>query len=900
MDSQYLRTTTLGSDTSLSFRCADVEQGKLSADGRLWVKNKIVAPKLEALDLQLNTLTCVTTDGSSSLSVATGQIAAKTGVLDLQADAITMHGTSQISIDSPLVITRDLNVNGSVTVDLDTSCQRLFIGTTGSLSKLGVDFPHITAREMLSASNLEVTSQVSLPASIIVPGLNIIDKVSGLPLLTATTQGTQLYGNTQVSNLTISSNLAVASATFDHAAITADLTVGNHVACKSVTAQDNLTIDGIALSVARSGSTPLLDISQIAQLHSDGITLNGGLSYKRVGSDAFVSTNLLPLVLDCMTSLKLPRLGLVLTALGLATTSGTLSLQAGSRAVSWSSSGTLSGPLLIQTGDLAASGTISTSVLTASTRVNSGTLTLEGLSTAWKIGGSVTTGQIACDAVTFGSNSSTGALTLSRATSGAWAVNAQSLDLGGSLQITSDLVQCRPQLRVLNDAVFDQNLQLQGALTSPSLTATSGTIGNLAVQGLTAQNLTTGSLIATSTVRVGDVPISTPMSQNLVIGDLALLTPTVAQFRGIGQFAQGITCSSLSTPLASIDNITTTTSQTTQLKITGTTNSSSITTGSLLCAGGMSVEKNMYVGGTAVFLGDIITSGPTASLQNRTVTINDNVLVVNAGPNGTNDGGFVVQRWQPINDSGLGDVVRSSEIEYSLPSQSGTTNMQIILNSAHIATTYQNWYIYIRSGPCYQQVRRISSYNATSRTATLTTSWTTQNPTLGDRYTLHQAVYTGFLFDESQQTFCTIKTASDPVTSGTVGPYSYAALRTSRLQASAVDATQLIVNGVDVTPRSLDQPTPKTIELAATSTAVTVLDLSMVSFGYTLKMTARVKDTTTTGMYLIDVVNDSGTFKYDQKVVGTDVFTPIIKATGQFAYTSATVITLTYRLETMT
>lgn len=109
-------------------------------------------------------------------------------------------------------------------------------------------------------------------------------------------------------------------------------------------------------------------------------------------------------------------------------------------------------------------------------------------------------------------------------------------------------------------------------------------------------------------------------------------------------------------------------------------------------------------------------------MANNVITTND------AASAAGNDGGICVERYQPINDTGLGDVVSDAPPAATGTSQThtGLSNSQIKLDPANSAVNdfYNNWWIKITSGLHVNQVRKIFDYVGATRVASVTSPWT--------------------------------------------------------------------------------------------------------------------------------------------------------------------------------
>jgi len=61
-------------------------------------------------------------------------------------------------------------------------------------------------------------------------------------------------------------------------------------------------------------------------------------------------------------------------------------------------------------------------------------------------------------------------------------------------------------------------------------------------------------------------------------------------------------------------------------------------TGALIIAGGLGVQKNLSIGDNAIISGNLTVNGNTVSVNSITVNISDNIIVLNSGPSGTLNG----------------------------------------------------------------------------------------------------------------------------------------------------------------------------------------------------------------------------------------------------------------------
>jgi hypothetical protein len=204
------------------------------------------------------------------------------------------------------------------------------------------------------------------------------------------------------------------------------------------------------------------------------------------------------------------------------------------------------------------------------------------------------------------------------------------------------------------------------------------------------------------------------------------------------------------------------------IRCLSTTESNNVSTGALLISGGIGVSGNLNVLGDTLIVGNLTVNGQTSTIESVNTTIKDNVFVLNSGPSGSKDSGFVIERYQLENNSGLGDVVADDQsAQFTLPDQSGMTSIQVNLgsNANAINDYYNGWWIKIATGFSSNQVRKVVGYNGTTRIATLSESFLNQNPSIGDVINLYNKPYVGIIFNEVGNRFEFGSTVQDPQSS---------------------------------------------------------------------------------------------------------------------------------------
>ena len=196
-----------------------------------------------------------------------------------------------------------------------------------------------------------------------------------------------------------------------------------------------------------------------------------------------------------------------------------------------------------------------------------------------------------------------------------------------------------------------------------------------------------------------------------------------------------------------------------------TTESVDVSTGSLIINGGVAISKNLNVLGNTLIVGNLTVNGLTTSINTTNTVIKDNLLVLNSAPAGSNDSGIIISRYQQDNDTASGDIVNATDpLVMTIPSQVGLTSTEIKLHSSASASDnyYTNWWIKVTSGFSNDQVRKITSYSGSTKIATISSTWTTQNPSGGDYVYIYNKPIVGIIFNELNDRFEFGSTVQDP------------------------------------------------------------------------------------------------------------------------------------------
>ena len=372
------------------------------------------------------------------------------------------------------------------------------------------------------------------------------------------------------------------------------------------------------------------------------------------------------------------------------------------------------------------------------------------------------------------------------------------------------------------------------------------------------------------------------------------------------------------------------------------TPSSNVSNGALLVIGGVGISGNMNVLGNTTITGNLTVNGQTTSVVSTNTVIDDNLLVLNSGPTGSKDAGFIIQRQQSDNNTGTGDVVSdTNSIPNTLPDQTGMTNVQIKLNTSAspVDNYYTNWWIKITSGFSNNQVRKITGYVGSTRIATVSSAWTTQNPSIGDNVLLYNKPFVGIIYNELQDRFEFGGTVQDPgqtnVTFTDNIPIYFSAATSTSTQPSSNSTTgsllmsggisisnttdainntsggtittlggasinkklyvgqNLIVNNIDITPNSGDIISSLSFNAAnnqSSFTNITGLIFASSVWSFDIYLAARLTTSASNNLYCnfhIRGINKGTSWEIVKSYVGDDMGIEFnITTNGQIQYTT--------------
>ena len=213
--------------------------------------------------------------------------------------------------------------------------------------------------------------------------------------------------------------------------------------------------------------------------------------------------------------------------------------------------------------------------------------------------------------------------------------------------------------------------------------------------------------------------------------------------------------------------------------------SSSSSGGALTISGGLAVGLSSFIGGNLTIGGNLVVNGTSTTVNATTVSVKDNILLLNSAPSGSYDGGILVQRYQAINNIAQGDVVADTPKE-STTVNSSTSNTIVLVAGSASNNYYSGWWVKVNS-----DVRYITGYVASTKTLTVSTNFSV-TPTNGTTVTLYNRSNAALTWNESNKQFATSFTANDSST--TLTNIDYADLKVASLYAlapiSVSDATE--------------------------------------------------------------------------------------------------------------
>jgi hypothetical protein len=213
------------------------------------------------------------------------------------------------------------------------------------------------------------------------------------------------------------------------------------------------------------------------------------------------------------------------------------------------------------------------------------------------------------------------------------------------------------------------------------------------------------------------------------------------------------------------------------------------------------------IGSTTIIYGNLDVKGSTTTIESNVVSTTDNILFLNASPSVVQDSGLTIKRYQPANNTSLGDIV--SDTPYETGTAQGGTATTITLSASSVGTTvgyYNGWWLKITSGTGVGQVRQIKSFaGSTTNIATIygTADQTTQVPVQGlnfatpdatSVYALYNTGYTSIVWDSTNKEWCVEYSSLTPLQAGNIIRTGYSNFHMNNLIANNITAAN--INGI--------------------------------------------------------------------------------------------------------
>ena len=323
------------------------------------------------------------------------------------------------------------------------------------------------------------------------------------------------------------------------------------------------------------------------------------------------------------------------------------------------------------------------------------------------------------------------------------AAASKALIVDGSRDITNIRYLTASQLTGTLQTAAQPNITSIGTLTN--ITIGSNTLGNTEAAYLTS--------IAAGTAAASKVLVLDSSRDITNIRDL-----TAANLYGIIQ-------TSAQTNITSVGTLSQLTVNGATVITSATDATSSTTGGALTIDGGLAVAKAAFIGTNLTVGGNLIVSGTTTTVNSSTVSVKDNIILLNSSPAGSYDGGIIVQRYQPISNTVIGDVVADTAKETT--TVSSATSNTVVLTAGNVANNYYNgWWIKINS-----DIRYVSAYVGSTKTVTVSTTFSS-TPTASTSVSLYNRSNAAFTWNESNKQFAATYNANDSSTTLTTLDYA--------------------------------------------------------------------------------------------------------------------------------
>lgn len=326
------------------------------------------------------------------------------------------------------------------------------------------------------------------------------------------------------------------------------------------------------------------------------------------------------------------------------------------------------------------------------------------------------------DAISMVASATASGIVMSSGTSGFDLTTTGPFSIDGSAgdcNVTLLATGAGQDLTVSTAGTFDTKLVLQSSGTSASAiylnanNAGSGITANCGTQGLNFTSTGGGFNLTGSQATCALTQTTTATSQDFTISQLGAFTSRlIVSTASTGSNALTLSASAGGILIDASGRVIINSADTTNGVDIGNTANVPIFLGSTTST--VTVRDNLTV------VGDLLVSGTTTTVNSEVVTIADNILLINNAPASSTDSGLVMKRYQGWNDAGQGDVVADvATVSFTAASLSDALTLNLPGSASAVNNFYNGWWLRITAGTGSGQVRRVKSYDGTTKVVTI-------------------------------------------------------------------------------------------------------------------------------------------------------------------------------------
>ncbi len=295
-------------------------------------------------------------------------------------------------------------------------------------------------------------------------------------------------------------------------------------------------------------------------------------------------------------------------------------------------------------------------------------------------------------------------------------------------------------------------------ITSLSATNLTGTLQTAAQPNITSIGTLTTLSIGSNTLGATESAYLSGVTAGTAANSKVLVLNSSGSISGITSLsATNLTGTLTSGPQTGITSVGTLSSLSVSgsTSITNTTDASSYTAGgALTVSGGLAIAKNVYIGSSLTIGGNLFVNGTSTVVNSTSISIQDNTLILNSSPSGSNDSGILINRYQTANDTSAGTVITDAPYLTTTVNSATSTTVTLTAGSS-VDNYYNNWWI--KAGT---QIRQVQSYVGSTKTITLVTAFTL-TPSIGSTIGLYNRSYVSFVWNEANKYLYAAYTAND-------------------------------------------------------------------------------------------------------------------------------------------